>query len=52
MNKLLYGVTMLLRIELFIGLVGLLLFLGYLGLASDRSNNMHSVPITSLTIQK
>lgn len=49
MDKLLHSATILLRIELFIGLCGLMLFLGYLGLASDRSTNTH-LPIASPTI--
>jgi len=51
MHKLLHSTTILLRIELFVGLFGLILFLGYLGFASDRDNKMH-LPITSPAIQK
>ncbi len=51
MGKLLYSASVVLRLELFVGLVGLILFLGYLGFTNYRSDYTPYISPTSPVIQ-
>ncbi|MBC7824320.1 MAG: hypothetical protein H7126_10630 [Candidatus Parcubacteria bacterium] len=52
MDKFLRNVTTLARMDLFAGLVVLMVFLGYLGFTNSRSDRALSTPVASPAMQK
>lgn len=52
MEKFLHGFIKIEKFTQIIALVGVIMFLGYLGLTNYRSDSLPSLPITSPTTQK
>jgi hypothetical protein len=52
MDKFLYGFIKIEKFTQIVALVGVIMFLGYLGFSNYRSNSTHSLPITSPTTQQ